>query len=72
MTTILELPSALLHADRFFIGGEWVRPSSTATIDVINPTTEQRYFTVPEATEADMARAVTAARNAFDDGVWPR
>ena len=29
------------HADRFFIGGEWVAPSSDATIDVIDPATEE-------------------------------
>jgi acyl-CoA reductase-like NAD-dependent aldehyde dehydrogenase len=60
------------HSDRFFIGGEWVAPSSDATIDVIDSTTEEHYFSVPEAMPADMDRAVAAARKAFDSGPWPR
>jgi aldehyde dehydrogenase (NAD+) len=59
------------HADRFFIGGQWVAPSSDATISVIDSDTEQLYFTVPEAQAADIDRAVTAAREAFDAGPWP-
>ncbi len=60
------------HTDRFFIGGEWVTPSSDATIKVIDPGTEELYFTVAEAQAADIARAVSAAREAFDSGPWPR
>ena len=33
--------------------------------------TEQVYFTVPEAQAADISRAVGAAREAFDSGPWP-
>jgi len=58
--------------DRLFIGGEWVSPAGTGTIDVINPTTEQSAGTVPDATQADVDRAVAAARDAFDNGPWPR
>ncbi len=64
-------PAPLRHADRLFIGGEWVPPSSTATIEVIDSSTEQVYFRVPEARAADMDRAVDAARRAFDQGPWP-
>jgi aldehyde dehydrogenase (NAD+) len=60
------------HDDRFFIGGEWVEPASSDVIKVIDSSTEQLYFSVPEAREADMARAVDAARLAFDQGPWPR
>jgi aldehyde dehydrogenase (NAD+) len=58
--------------DRFFIGGEWVRPSSEAVIEVISPTTEELYLRVAEAQKADVAAAVSAARHAFDEGPWPR
>jgi acyl-CoA reductase-like NAD-dependent aldehyde dehydrogenase len=60
------------HDDRFFIGGEWVKPSSSEVITVLDSATEEPYFSVPEAGEADMARAVDAAREAFDHGPWPR
>jgi acyl-CoA reductase-like NAD-dependent aldehyde dehydrogenase len=58
--------------DRLFIGGSWVKPSSADQIAVIAPATEQVYLRVAEAKEADIDRAVGAAREAFDNGPWPR
>ena len=58
--------------DRFFIGGEWVPPAGTGTVDVVNPATEEPAGRVPDATAADIDRAVDAARRAFDEGPWPR
>ncbi|HEY2508565.1 MAG TPA: aldehyde dehydrogenase [Streptosporangiaceae bacterium] len=72
MTQTNDTQAPVRHADRFFIGGEWVLPSSDAKIDVIDSDTEQLYFQVPEAQAADMSRAVAAARQAFDEGPWPR
>lgn len=60
------------HRDRFYIGGTWEKPSTSSTIDVVSPITEQVYATVAEAHEADIDRAVAAARDAFDNGPWPR
>ncbi len=60
------------HPDRFFINGEWVKPASAATIDVIAPATGELYQRVAEAQKADIDRAVAAAREAFDHGPWPR
>jgi acyl-CoA reductase-like NAD-dependent aldehyde dehydrogenase len=57
--------------DRLFIGGEWVQPSTSDLIDVIQPATEEVYLQVAEAKDADVARAVAAARTAFDEGPWP-
>ncbi|GAA3124231.1 aldehyde dehydrogenase [Planomonospora alba] len=58
--------------DTLFIGGDWVAPAGTATIDVVSPHTEEVVGRVPEGTAADMDRAVAAARQAFDHGPWPR
>ena len=60
------------YPDRFFIGGEWVVPSTAATITVVAPATERVYMRVAEAMPADVDRAVEAARAAFDHGPWPR
>jgi acyl-CoA reductase-like NAD-dependent aldehyde dehydrogenase len=60
------------HADRFFVDGGWVEPSSDATIDVIDSGTEELYYSIAEAAPADVSRAVGAARHAFDEGPWPR
>ena len=60
------------HTDRFFIGGQWVAPSTDSKISVIDSHSEQVYLTVAEAQAADMDRAITAAKEAFDHGPWPR
>jgi aldehyde dehydrogenase (NAD+) len=52
--------------DRLWIGGEWVEPEGSGTIEVVDPATEQVVATVPEGTAGDIDRAVTAARKA-----WP-
>lgn len=70
LTTDPRVP--LRSPDRFFIGGEWVKPSSGSTIDVIDSDTEQLYFQVAEAQAADMDLAIGASRRAFDHGPWPR
>jgi aldehyde dehydrogenase (NAD+) len=72
MSLTRDTKAPIRHADRFFIGGEWVRPSSDSTIDVIDSGTEQLFFSVAEAQAADMSAAVGAARTAFDEGPWPR
>src|ERR1700753_181831 len=59
-------------AERLFIDGAWVEPSTGARLDVVDPTTEQVLFRVAEAREEDVDRAVAAARRAFDLGPWPR
>ena len=58
--------------DRFYIGGDWVKPSSPDEIDVINASTEDVFLRVAEAKAEDMDRAVAAAREAFDHGPWPQ
>lgn len=72
MTLANETAASLRHARRLFIGGAWVEPSSDATIQVTDSTNEEVFLTVAEAKQADMARAVAAAREAFDEGPWPR
>lgn len=72
MTEFLEGRVSIRHADKFFIGGQWVEPSSSKTIELVSPVTEQVFGSVAEAAEADVERAVAAARKAFDEGPWPR
>jgi betaine-aldehyde dehydrogenase len=58
--------------EHIYVGGEWVAPAGTGTIDVISPYTEQVIARVPDGTTADIDRAVAAARTAFDEGPWPQ
>jgi len=48
-----------------YINGHWSPSESKESRDVICPSTEQVIGRVPNATQADAMRAVTAARNAF-------
>ncbi len=54
----------------FFIGNQWVKPSSTRAFQVVGASTGDVIATVPEAMEADIDAAVAAARHAFDTGEW--
>lgn len=60
------------HFDKFYIGGAWVAPSTERTLKVVSPVSEEVVFTVAEAVSADVDAAVAAAREAFDEGPWPR
>lgn len=55
---------------RLLINGEWVEGSRK--FDTINPAAGEVLTSVAEASPADVDRAVTAARNAFEDrnGAW--
>jgi acyl-CoA reductase-like NAD-dependent aldehyde dehydrogenase len=72
MSAITEAVVPLRNTGRFFIDGEWTKPTSDAVIDVIDSATEQLYFQVPEAQPADMDLVIGAARRAFDRRPWPR
>ena len=56
----------LIDRRQLFIGGEWVDPSGTDTIDVINASTEEIIGRIPAGSAQDVDRAVAAARAAFD------
>jgi acyl-CoA reductase-like NAD-dependent aldehyde dehydrogenase len=53
--------------DKLFIGGQWLPPSSGATIEAHNASSGEQVATVPQAAEADVDAAIDAARQAFDD-----
>jgi aldehyde dehydrogenase (NAD+) len=51
---------------KFYVGGAWVDPMTPNVIDVIDPSTEEAFTQISGGTAADIDRAVTAARAAFD------
>jgi len=69
MTLAGEAQVPIRHADRFFIGGQWVAPSSDATIDVIDSHTEEVYLTVAEAQAADIDRVLASPRRRSQQAV---
>ena len=54
-----------------FIGGDFVKPASGKYFDTINPATEERLSRVALANNADVDKAVKAARKAYN-GAWSR
>ena len=62
----------LNHADRLFIGGEWVASAGRERLIVRSAHNGEIFTEVAEAQAADVQRAVAAARQAFDHGPWPR
>jgi aldehyde dehydrogenase (NAD+) len=55
----------MYNAQKFYINGSWVHASIPATLEVINPATEQPFATIAAGTAADVDRAVTAAKASF-------
>lgn len=55
-----------------WISGRWVEASDGGSRSVYDPSTGVKIAEVAEATSADVAAAVAAAREAFDNGPWPR
>lgn len=48
-----------------FINGEFVAPEKGKYFDTVNPATEEKLCRVAEGTEADVDKAVKAAREAY-------
>ena len=57
---------------QMLINGDWVDASDGGVFDSVNPSTDNVWSRVPEATEADVNRAVSSAYNAFSGGPWSK
>jgi aldehyde dehydrogenase (NAD+) len=51
---------------QFYIDGKWVAPTTPHDFQVVNPATEEAIATISLGTAADVDKAVTAARRAFE------
>lgn len=71
--TEVQTDSGVLAGDqRMLIDGELQLTSSGALFDVIHPASEEVAGQATDGTVDDMARAVGAARRAFDQSQWSR
>lgn len=55
---------------KMLVGGEWIDARSGKTFESTNPYTGRVWATAPEAGDEDVDAAVSAAREAFDEGPW--
>ena len=53
-----------------YVDGRWISSSGTSTTMVINPFDQSVIATLTDASGDDVARAIAAARRAFDAGDW--
>ena len=51
---------------RFYINGEWIEPVFPNVLDVVDPATEEVCGVISLGTEADVDKAVDAAKSAFE------
>ena len=57
--------SVSVQKHKNLVGGEWVDAADGGTEEVINPATGETIAEVPKGTEADVDRAVEAAKKAW-------
>ncbi len=57
---------------QMLIGGRWIGSRDGSVIESFDPSTGDVWTTIQDASEADVAEAVTAADEAFRTGPWPR
>ncbi|MDG4897656.1 aldehyde dehydrogenase family protein [Mesorhizobium sp. WSM4976] len=56
----------MLDKRKFYIGGEWVSPIAALDLEVLNPATEKPIAVISMGSKEDIAKAVKAAKNAFE------
>src|SRR3989475_7859038 len=59
--------SVTVSQQKNFVGGEWVDAVEGGTMEVLNPATGETIAEVPRGTQADVDRAVAAAKKALPD-----
>ncbi|HXV34271.1 MAG TPA: gamma-aminobutyraldehyde dehydrogenase [Gaiellaceae bacterium] len=59
--------SVAVSQHKNFVGGEWVDAVEGGTAEVVNPATGETIAEVPSGTQADVDRAVEAAKAAFPE-----
>jgi aldehyde dehydrogenase (NAD+) len=72
MSVIADFVAPIAHADKLYIGGRWVAPTTKKKLQLVSPIDDEQFFEVAEAGAGDLEAAVSAARKAFDHGLWPR
>ena len=55
---------------QFYINGEWVNPAAPNSFDVINPANEEVCAHIALGNDADVDKAVAAAKKAFQTFGW--
>jgi acyl-CoA reductase-like NAD-dependent aldehyde dehydrogenase len=60
-----------LERQQVFINGEWTTSSKGDTYSIVNPSTGKSFVECQKCDVDDTKRAIDAAKDAFDNGLWP-
>ena len=58
----------MVNRMQFYIDGAWVDPVVKKSTPVVNPATEEAMYEIALGSKADVDKAVSAARRAFEIG----
>jgi 5-carboxymethyl-2-hydroxymuconic-semialdehyde dehydrogenase len=67
----ISVPAGLPEKLQHYIGGQFVDSIDGDTFDVLEPVANTAYIKASSGKVADVAAAVAAAKDAFDNGPWP-
>ncbi len=67
-----NLAARPVFAGKLLIDGQWVAGADGNTLERKSPAHDQLVALYAQAGTVDTERAIAAARNAFDQGAWPR
>src|SRR6202790_141987 len=73
MASVMSSPNesrVALSATKLLINNRWIASESGKTFGTLNPATGEEICQIAEADDADVEKAVTAARQAFERGPW--
>lgn len=70
--TTTTVGDAQLTKYQLYVDGKWSDAQGGDTFETIDPYQGKPWAHIPQAGEADVDRAVQAARTAFDGGAWPK
>ncbi|MFF1836054.1 aldehyde dehydrogenase [Streptomyces sp. NPDC058231] len=62
----------MIVRDKLYLGGSWVAPGNAELLEIRSPHDRRILGRVAQAVDTDVDAAVAAAREAFDNGPWPR
>mmetsp|Transcript_46299 Transcript_46299/g.83663 ORF Transcript_46299/g.83663 Transcript_46299/m.83663 type:complete len:582 (+) Transcript_46299:64-1809(+) len=68
----MQKPTVKPTLTQLLINGQWVNSETGKTFETIDPRTEEKICDFQAAGPADVRKAISAARDAFDNGPWPR
>ena len=67
---IVNMNKVMSREFNLFINGELISADGGKTFDSINPSDGQVFAQVADASKQDVVKAVAAARETFDSGIW--